>query len=176
MQVLGIASVSLTLVVLVVLVACAPRADTGPEDTILHIYEQVQQNIGQRTTPLDDIPMSEDLRSLVERAQLAAAARGEPFIDGDLAADCQDCTSISDIAIGPQSGPEALPAAEGHRLIEARFTINGNEPRSVLYDMIETSDGWRVHNIISHGFDLRSEAQALVDDGAAAAEALQPEP
>ena len=158
------------------LAACAPRADTGPEDTILHIYEQVQQNIGQRTTPLDDIPMSEDLRSLVERAELAAAARDEPFIDGDLAADCQDCTSISDIAIGPQAGPEALPAAEGHRIVEAHFTINGSEPRSVLYDMIETPDGWRVHNIISHGFDLRSEAQALVDDGAAAAEVPQPEP
>lgn len=157
------------------LAACAPRADTGPEDTVLHIYEQVQQNIGQRATPLEDIPMSEDLRSLVERAQTAAAARDEPFIDGDLAADCQDCTSISDIAIGPQTGPEAIPAAEGRRIVEARFTVNGDEPRSVLYDMIETPEGWRVHNVISHGFDLRAEAQAYLN-APDAADAPQPPP
>lgn len=154
--------------------ACAPRADTGPEDTVLGIYEQVQQNIGQRTTPLDAIPMTDDLRSLVERAQAAAAARDEPFIDGDLAADCQDCTSISDIAIGPQTGPEAVPAAEGHRIVEARFTLNGNEPRSVLYDLVETPDGWRVDDIISHGYALRAEATAVLNQ--APVDAPQPEP
>lgn len=162
MRVLGIASVLSTLA-LSVLAACAPRNEAGPEDAVLGIYQQVQQNIGQRATPLDAIPMTDDLRNLVDRAQAAAAARDEPFIDGDIAADCQDCTSIENIVVGAQTDPEAIPAAEGHRMIEARFTLNGDEPRSVLYDMIETPEGWRVHNIISHGFDLRAESQAYLD-------------
>jgi hypothetical protein len=152
----------------IALAACAPRADSGPEDAVLEIYEQVQENVGQRVTPLDAIPMTEDLRSLVERAQAAAAARDEPFIDGDLAADCQDCASIADIVIGAQTGPEQIPAAEGHRLVEARFTLNGDEPRSILYDMVETPEGWRVDNMISHGFDLRAEAAAYLEETAAA--------
>lgn len=159
---LDIASALFGTLALTLLAACAPRVESGPEDAVLAIYQEVQENIGQRVTPLDTIPMTEDLRSLVERAEAAAAAREEPFIDGDLAADCQDCASISNIVIGAQSGPEAIPAAAGHRIVEARFTVNGDEPRSVLYDMVETPNGWRVHNVLAHGFDLRAEAQAYL--------------
>jgi hypothetical protein len=156
----------LVCIALAALTACAPSSDAGPEDAVLHIYEEVQRNIGQRVTPTATLPLTEDLRSLLERAEAAADARDEPFIDGDLAADCQDCASISDIAIGPQSGPEQIPAAAGHRIVEARFTLNGSEPRSVLYDMVETPEGWRVDNIISHGFNLRAEASAYLQEPA----------
>lgn len=144
------------------LAACAPRSDTGAEDAVLALYQEVQQNVGQRVTPLESIPMTDDLRALLDRAEAAADAREEPFIDGDLAANCQDCVSISDIAIGAQSGPEPIPAADGHRLVEARFTLNGSEPRAVIYDMVETAQGWRVDNIIAEGFDLRAEAEAYL--------------
>lgn len=164
----AIASALSGALVFALLAACAPASDTGAEDAVLGIYEAVQQNIGQRVTPLEAIPMTDELRSLVERAEAAAEAREEPFIEGDIAANCQDCTSISNIVIGAQTGPEPIPATEGHRMVEARFTLNGSEPRAVLYDMVRTPDGWRVDNILAEGFDLRAEARAYLDDAGAA--------
>jgi len=156
---------ALAALALLSLAACAPPQTTsGAQSTVEDIYDAVQQNIGRQITPLDAIPMTEDLRALVDRAEAATVARGEPFIDGDLAANCQDCTSLSDLVIGPQTGPEPIPAAEGHEMVEARFVLNGNEPRSVLYDMIETPQGWRVDNILTDGFNLRAEAQSYLDE------------
>ncbi len=156
--------------------ACAPQPDTGAEDVVLDIYGDVSENIGRRVTPLDDMPMTEDLRNLVTRAEAAADARGEPFIEGDIAANCQDCTSISDLVIGAQTGPEPVPAAAGHRMVEARFKLNGSEPRSVLYDMVETASGWRVDNVLADGFDLRAEAQAFLADAETDEEPTPPAP
>jgi len=145
------------------LAACAPpQSNTGAEDAVLELYAAVSENIGQRITPLESIPMTEDLRDLVTRAEAAADARGEPFIEGDIAANCQDCTSLTNLVIGAQTGPEPIPAPEGHRMVEARFTLNGTEPRAVLYDMVETADGWRVDNVLTEGFNLRDEAQSFL--------------
>ncbi len=145
------------------LAACAPpQSNTGAEDAVLELYAAVSENIGQRITPFEAIPMTEDLRDLVTRAEAAADARGEPFIEGDIAANCQDCTSLTNLVIGAQTGPEPIPAAEGHRMVEARFTLNGTEPRAVLYDMVETADGWRIDNVLTEGFNLRDEAQSFL--------------
>lgn len=152
------------------LAACAPPQQSAAEAPVRELYARVAENIGRTATPLDTIPMTDDLRSLVARGQLAALARGEPFIEGDIAANCQDCTSLSDLEIGPQIGPEPVPAADGHVIVEARFTLNGSEPRAVLYDMVETSQGWRVDNILAEGFSLRTESQAYLDDEAARTE------
>ncbi len=146
------------------LAACAPPADTGAEDAVLSIYTVTMANIGQRVTPIEDIPMSDDLRDLVTRAEAAADARDEPFIEGDIAANCQDCTSLTNLVIGAQTGPEQIPAADGHRMVEARFTLNGDEQRAVLFDMVETPEGWRVDNILTEGFNLRAEAQSYLSD------------
>lgn len=146
------------------LAACTPPATDGPEGVIMDLYATVQQNIGQRSTPIDAIPMTDDLRSLVDQAEAAADARNEPFIGGDLAADCQDCTSLTDLVVGAQTHAEAVPPAPDHRMVEARFTLNGNEPRQVIYDMVETPQGWRVDNILSEGFNLRTEAQAYLQN------------
>lgn len=148
-------------VVLTLAAACAPQ-NAGPEATVRQIYDAVQQNIGHRVTPRDAIPMTDNLSALLERAETAARARNEPFIEGDLAANCQDCTSLSGLEIGPQTSPEPIPAQAGHQLVEARFMLNGDEPRSVLYDMVDTPEGWRVDNILTDGFNLRSEAQAYL--------------
>jgi len=159
------------------LAACAPpQSNTGAEDAVLELYAAVSENIGQRITPLESIPMTEDLRDLVTRAEAAADARGEPFIEGDIAANCQDCTSLTNLVIGAQTGPEPIPAAEGHRMVEARFTLNGTEPRAVLYDMVETPDGWRVDNVLTEGFNLRDEAQSFLAATDADAEPTPPAP
>jgi hypothetical protein len=158
---------------LLALAACTPPANSGAEAVVRDIYATVEQNIGTSTTPLSAIPMTSDLLSLVDRAEAEAEARNEPFLDGDIAANCQDCTSIGELEIGPQQGPEAVPADEGHVILEARFKLNGNEDRSVLYDLVETPEGWRVDNILADGFNLRSEAAAYLVD-AAAAEPVEP--
>jgi len=150
------------------LAACTPPAESGAEATVRNIYEQVQQHIGRETTPISAIPMTDDLRDLLDRAEAAADARDEPFIEGDLAANCQDCTSLTGLEIGPQTGPEPVPAPSGHTLVEARFVLNGSEERAVIYDLIETQEGWRIDNILAEGFDLRSEAEAYLRDAAPA--------
>lgn len=156
----------LATVVVLALAACTPppAADNGAEATVRDIYTAVQSNIGRTTTPLETIPMTDELRDLIARAQAAASARDEPFIAGDVAANCQDCVSLTDLEVGAQTGPEPVPAEEGHRLVEARFILNGAEPRAVIYDLVETPQGWRVDNILAEGFDLRAEAQAYLDE------------
>lgn len=161
---------------LLALAACTPPGTIGAAETpVRDLYAVAQENIGHTITSLDVIPMTDDLRNLVDRGHEAAAARGEPFIEGDIVLNCQDCETITGLEIGPQAGPEPVPAAEGHVIVEARFTINGDQPRAVLYDMTETAQGWRVDNILADGFNLRTEAQAYLEDEAAPLEET-PEP
>jgi len=171
--------IKLAIAVALMLAACAPP-QSGAEATVRGIYDQVQQHIGREVTPREAIPMSDDLAALLERAEAAADARDEPFIDGDLAANCQDCQSLTGLEIGPQAGPEPVPAERGHTLLEARFVINGNEERAVIYDLIETPHGWRVDNILAEGFNLRAEAESYLADAtdanAAGAVAAPPSP
>jgi len=156
----------LALIALLAIAACTQR-DAGAEATVRGIYDQVQQHIGREITPREAIPMTDDLRGLLDRAEAAADARGEPFVEGDIAANCQDCVSLTNLEIGPQLGPEPVPAAEGHVLVEARFTLNGDLERAVIYDLVETPQGWRVDNVLAEGFDLRTEAEAYLAEAAA---------
>lgn len=155
----------LAVLAFVALAACTPAAnDTGAKSAVEAIYATAQSNIGHAVTPVDQIPFSDDMKSLLDRAEAAATQRGEPFLEGDIALNCQDCTSISDLVIGPQTGAEQEPAAAGHTWIEARFKLNGDEERTVLWDMIETPQGWRVDNVLSDGLNLRTEAQSYLSD------------
>lgn len=154
-----------------VLCACSQGASpaataSGAVGVVQAIYVEVARHIGHDVTPLSAIPMTDDLKALMDRAQTAASDRGEPFLEGDIAANCQDCMSLTELAIGPQTGPEQVPAPQGHTIVEAKFKLNGNEERTLLYDLIETPQGWRVDNILGDGFNLRSEAQAYLVEAA----------
>ncbi|MBL8549765.1 MAG: hypothetical protein JNJ73_07250 [Hyphomonadaceae bacterium] len=142
---------------LLALAACATTpAPDGPDAPVRALYAIAQQHIGHSVTPLSAIPMTDDLRSLVDRAEAAARARNEPFIEGDLAADCQDCTSLTDLDLYRQ-GPR-----NGRAIVYARFKLNGADPRSVRYNMLLTPQGWRIDNIVSGKSDLRADAQAYL--------------
>ncbi|MEJ0060925.1 MAG: hypothetical protein WDM79_15695 [Terricaulis sp.] len=147
------------------LAACARPAASGPEQVVAEIYEATAQNIETGATPLDAIPMSEDLATSLARAATVAQARGEPFLDGDIAANCQDCTGLTNLET-----VVTTPPADGHAVVEARFRLH-DQPRVVVWDMIETPEGWRVNNIASpDGYDLRAsiaEALAPVPDSCA---------
>jgi len=148
----------------VALAACTPPAG-GAEGVVRDIYAAAQRDIGGASAP--ELPMSDDLKALIDRGEAAADARGEPFIEGDIALDCQDCTSISDLVIGPQTGAEQEPTRAGHQWVQASFKLNGNEDRTVLWDMVETPHGWRVDDIFTRGSSLRAEAQSYIDTPAA---------
>ncbi len=136
------------------------------EATVQAIYDVAAQYVGRESTPRNAIPWSVGLKALLDRAEAATIARNEPFIEGDLATNCQDCTSLEVLSIGPVADPAALgiaPAAN-HRFIEAKFVVNGDEERYVIFDMLQTSDGWRVDNLLTEGFNLRVEAEAYLAD------------
>lgn len=158
---------------LVLLAACSPPSSgtstaritadaNGPEAVVQAIYAEVGRHIGTSITPNDAIPMTEDLKALMERAETAAEARHEPFLEGDLAADCQDCTSLTELAISPAPPAMASSAPAGHTVLQAHFKLNGNEERSVFYDLTDTPAGWRVDNIFTEAFNLRTESQAYL--------------
>jgi hypothetical protein len=156
---------------LFILGACTPPGPGGAdaEAAVRGVYDVAQAHVGREATPEAAIPMTEDFRSLLAAAEAQANARNEPFIEGDLALNCQDCASVSDLVIGPQTGAEQEPAAEGHQWVEARFKLNGDEDRRVLWDMTQVGGAWRVDNIVSDGSDLRAEAQAYLAEPAPAA-------
>lgn len=156
-----------TLIVLtfLALTACTPpqSGSSGANAAVESIYATAQSTLGQDEAPGAGISMTDDLKSLVDRAQAQADARDEPFLEGDLALNCQDCTSVGDLVIGPQTGAEQEPAVAGHTWVQAVFKLNGNEDRTVLWDMVSTPQGWRVDNILTEGFNLRYEAESYLE-------------
>ncbi|WP_395646553.1 hypothetical protein [Terricaulis sp.] len=150
------------------LAACTPAPNTGGADgakaAVESVYATAQRNLGHVVTSFDEIPFTDDMKGLLARAEAAATQRGEPFIEGDVALNCQDCFTVTDLVIGPQTGPQREPAIDGHTWVEAKFKLNDDEERTVLWDMVETPQGWRVDNVLSDGLNLRTEAQSYLTD------------
>jgi hypothetical protein len=144
------------------LAASGSAAAPLPESVVEGIYAAAAQHIGRAVTPLAALHLSSDFSALITRAEAVAAKGGEPFIESDLALDCKDCTSFSGVAVARSTGPAAATPKAGHVWVEARFTINGEKARRVLFDMVAAPEGWRVDNIVSGGSDLRAEAQSYL--------------
>jgi hypothetical protein len=121
----------------------------------------VQRNAHDQVTTVDDLPLSDSFKALIAQAAAAAQANDEPFIDGDLVLDCQDCSPISAVTVATVS-----PPANGHATVEARFTVAG-DARVATWDLAETPLGWRVDNIRSNsGYNLRQSAEQEIRDAA----------
>jgi hypothetical protein len=149
--------------VLLTLAACTPAAPaSGPEAVVTAIYKPLVDSKGEKGMSLGEMPLSDELKELVARAE--EAGKGEPVFDGDFAGNCQDCTGFTDLKIIRRTD---TGLAAGRAGVEATFKLFGNEPRSVTWDMVETPDGWRVDNILSEGIDLRKIAQETIDNAAA---------
>jgi len=133
--------------------ATAATTSAAGAETVVHaIYDVAQQHV-KDGTPISAIPMTDDLKALVDHAESTAQSRDEPFLDGDIALDCQDCSTPSDLRIGPTTGP----TPEGHAMVQARFKMD-NEDHAIVYDLVHNAHGWQVDNILSAGFDLRKAA------------------
>ena len=154
---------------IIALAACTPQQSaTGPEAVVTAIYEPIAKSKGEAGTPIESIPMTTELRDLVNQAE-AAAAGNEPVIDGDVAGNCQDCTGFADLKIGPTA--DDASATADHQIIEANFSLFGDQTRTVYWDMVRKAEGWQVDNIMSEGFNLRSITNTVI---AAAAEPPTP--
>ena len=160
----------ITLLLLALPAACMPEA-ADPEAVVQKIYQPLADSKGEKTTALADMPLSEELAALVEKAEAAGKARDEPVFDGDFAGNCQDCAGFSDLRISARADA-GLPA--GHKAVEASFKLFGDQARSVVWDMVETPQGWRVDNVVSEGIDLRQVAQESIN--APPATTAEPQP
>jgi hypothetical protein len=150
--------------ILLALAACTPATPaSGPEMVVQAIYKPMVDSKGEKGMPLDEMPLSEELKTLVAKAE--EAGKGEPVFDGDFSGNCQDCTGFTDLKLERRKD---TGLAAGRAGVEATFKLFGKEPHSVTWDMIETPEGWRVDNILSEGIDLRKIAQDTVDQAAAA--------
>ncbi|MES1202487.1 MAG: hypothetical protein ABUS57_13675 [Pseudomonadota bacterium] len=144
------------------LTACA-KPKPGPDAAVTGIYNIAVQHVGKDATPDDAIPMTDDLKQVVDRASAEAQRRDEPFIDGDLVLGCQDCTAPQNLQITVKT-----PPANGHAVVEASFKMYDDQV-VIDYDMTETPQGWRVDNIRGPAdFDLRKAAQEELSQQAAA--------
>lgn len=133
--------------------ACQP-AQPGPDDVVRGIYTAATPKLahGQLTSEAD-LPLTQDFTAALNHAGEVAQQRDEPFIDGDMAANCQDCRLLTELQV-----PVTSPPANGAAVVEARFKLDGTAS-SVIWDMRQTPQGWRVDNIRGPGdYDLRKQA------------------
>jgi hypothetical protein len=140
------------------LAACSPAQTTqsaqGPDAVVMAMYGAAAAKIAHNQTNDEaDVPMTESLAQAFKAAQDKADANQEPFLDGDLVFNCQDCGQI-----GPVAVTLATPPTDGKAVVQARFTVY-NEANTVLWDMVQTPQGWRVDNVRTpDGYDLRRAA------------------
>lgn len=155
--------------------ACTPAtpAASGPEAVVEKIYQTLVDSKGSKTTPLADIPMTDDLKALVDKAEAAGQARNEPVFDGDFAGNCQDCSGFTALKVAPKADARL---AAGHKAVEASFKLYADVPRTVTWDMVEAGGGWRADNIVSDGVDLRKVAQESIDTPVATPAPTEPAP
>jgi hypothetical protein len=136
--------------VVLALAACTPRAE-GPDAVVREVYATASAAIERGEVPYDYIPMTAELSAAIAQGSALAEQRNEPFIEGDLATGCQDCQTLTDLVINVTT-----PPADGRAVVEANFATDGR-PRTMVFDMRQTPEGWRVDNISSpDGYDLRS--------------------
>jgi hypothetical protein len=156
---------------LLALAACTPAPTPEPAATVEGIYRTISESKGEKSTDISTVPMTEDLALKLQEVESKADG---PVIDGDIAGNCQDCTGFADLKVG--APPKDLPVTAGHTMVEARFKILQGEQRAILWDMVKVGDAWKVDNIETEGFNLRTildeqrDAQALTtakDDKAA---------
>ena len=136
---------------LLALAACTPAPTPEPAATVERIYKTISESKGANSTDISTVPMTEDLALKLQEVESKADG---PVIDGDIAGNCQDCTGFADLKVG--APPKDLPVTAGHTMVEARFKILQGEQRAILWDMVKVGEAWKVDNIETEGFNLRT--------------------
>lgn len=125
------------------------RAITDPASVVVRFYDPYLVPDGQIPPLAEAAPwsaqMSADLQAMFARSQ----AQGEPILDFDPIIDAQDY-QLSDV----RTATEAI--VEGsHASVRASFT-NSGQHEEVLYDLVWQDDRWKVDNVRTAEWDLRT--------------------
>lgn len=129
--------------------ADAARAMADPASVVQRFYDLYLVADGQIPPLAEAVPwsaqMSADLQAMFARSQ----AQGEPILDFDPIIDAQDY-QLSDV----RAATEAI--VEGsHASVRASFT-NAGQHEEVLYDLVWQDDRWKVDNVRTAEWDLRT--------------------
>ena len=127
----------------------AARAIPDPAGVVQRFYDPYLVTDGQIPPLAEAVPwsaqMSADLQAMFARSQ----AQGEPILDFDPIIDAQDY-QLSDV----RAATEAI--VEGsHATVRASFT-NAGQHEEVLYDLVWQDDRWKVDNVRTAEWDLRT--------------------
>ena len=127
----------------------AARAIPDPASVVQRFYDPYLVADGQIPPLAEAVPwsaqMGADLQAMFARSQ----AQGEPILDFDPIIDAQDY-QLSDV----RAATEAI--VEGsHASVRASFT-NAGQHEEVLYDLVWQDDRWKVDNVRTAEWDLRT--------------------
>ncbi|WP_135212231.1 DUF3828 domain-containing protein [Vitreimonas flagellata] len=125
------------------------RAVTDPASVVVRFYDPYLAPDGQIPPLMEAAPwstqMNADLQAMFQRSQ----AQGEPILDFDPIIDAQDY-QLSDVRTATEGIVEG-----SHASVRASFT-NAGQHEEVLYDLVWQDDRWKVDNVRTAEWDLRT--------------------
>ncbi len=129
--------------------AGASRAITDPSTVVRGFYDPYLVPNGQIPPLAEAAPWSAQMAADLDAMFARSQAQGEPILDFDPIIDAQDY-QLSDV----RAATEGL--VEGsHATVRASFT-NAGRHEEVLYDLVWQDDRWKVDNVRTSEWDLRT--------------------
>lgn len=129
--------------------ASAPRAITDPAMVVRQFYDPYLVPDGQIPPLAEAAPWSTQMAADLDAMFARSQAQGEPILDFDPTIDAQDY-QLSDVRTTTDSIVE-----NSHATVRASFT-NSGQPEEVLYDLVWQGDRWKVDNVRTAEWDLRT--------------------
>ena len=141
----------LVLGVLLCLAACARKPTTDPALMVEALYAPYIAE-GVHHGSLETAPWTDEMKRLIAQMNEVSARRNEPIIDFEPLIDGQDF-EITELSVTPEAAP-----ADGRCVIIARFK-NFGEAREVDFDLVETAGVWRIADMHTASWDLKTLLQ-----------------
>lgn len=129
--------------------ASASRAITDPSTVVRGFYDPYLVPDGQIPPLAEAAPWSTQMAADLDAMFARSQAQGEPILDFDPIIDAQDY-QLSDVRTTTDSIVE-----NSHATVRASFT-NAGAREEVLYDLVWQDDRWKVDNVRTSEWDLRT--------------------
>ena len=125
------------------------RAITDPATVVQGFYDPYLVPDGQIPPLAEAAPWSTQMAADLEAMFARSQAQGEPILDFDPIIDAQDY-QLSDVRTATEGIVEG-----SHATVRASFT-NAGQQEEVLYDLVWQDDRWKVDNVRTSEWDLRT--------------------